>query len=210
MKKLAVLLDKSGKTPGVLLSKNDESSLQADKRQMEELMVQSSLAGDNDSTASLLKQITGLSPQGTRIEAPPQGLRWDPVPDAIFYKVSLLPIFADGHSGAFVVQERKIAEAKLPLTQRLKYGQEYEWQVDAYKSQEDTVPISRGTARFAVLEHSQMEKISSLHLQLGTLYLKSGLIGEAIQEWQAIPIESSQHKRAQMHLNTLKSTAFKH
>jgi len=88
----------------------------------------------------------------------------------------------------------------------LTYGQIYEWQADAYKAGE-TKPVAVGTARFAILDSVSAGRLAPLHLHLGDVYAKSGLIENAQREWQAIPPTNIHYQAAQKRLRSLNAVS---
>ena len=188
-----------------LLAPADEATLQADAKQMKLLAAQNHFAG-GDHFANLI-EIIGLQPAQTLIETLRPRLHWQSVSNAAVYKISLAAVLPDGTLGDFALQDKETTETDLPLPTDLKYGQVYEWQIDAYKAGE-TKPFATGTARFALLDSLSLVKLAPFHLRLGDVYAKSGLVENARREWQAIPPNSVHYHEAQKRLGNINVSPF--
>lgn len=182
------------------LSPADRIALQADTKLMGQLAAQTILAGEDHSIG--LNKIKGLQPSQTRIETLRPYLRWEAVPDATVYKISLAPVLPDRTLGDLALQEKETLGTELLMPTDLKYGQVYEWQVEAYKAGE-TKPFAESKARFAILASVNAARLALLHLRLGDFYEKSGLVEDARREWQAIPLISTCYQAAQKRLSNL-------
>lgn len=210
-----VSLDGKGKLSGL------ESTSPAQQQ-----LIKSALTRGYLSTPRVLARLTGppplvmgrdtssepyplLAPVGTVVESRTPTLRWRSLSGAMNYTVAIY----DSNLNEVAGSER-IATTEWTVTQPLKQGAIYTWQVKAFKDGE-VVKLPRAgepDAKFKVLDQSKAktlkrarEKHAGSHLMLAALYAEAGLLDDADGELEQLAQANPNSAIAARLLRSLKS-----
>lgn len=148
-----------------------------------------SLRGANKS------KIVLLNPVGTVIEEERPVLRWGPIEGATSYLVDLTD-----ETLRPVAQSPHVESTEWTVTDNLKRGAVYLWQVTGFKNGERIDNQLNPMGRFMVASEKKAREIEEArkqytdHLELGVYYLKEGLLDQAQEELSQLRLRNPDSK----------------
>jgi hypothetical protein len=149
-----------------------------------------------------------LYPTGKIIESDHPTLKWGVLADATSYRVAVYD--ADSNQ---VAQSPELSTLTWTLTEPLKRGAIYSWEVTAVKDNIEIIAPSAPVppAKFKVLEQGKFDELNRAkrtydsHLLSGTLYMQAGLLDDAEREFKALLAENPKSRLAQKLLRSVQN-----